>query len=55
MQQQDEKEESVEISKDQLNAIYIYLAMNYDEMLIDEKLYWNTILEKIDPEYGNED
>ena len=52
--QQKEEIKYLEISEDELQAIYIYLAMNYEEMTMDEKLYWTYILEKIDPEYGTE-
>ena len=54
MQQQEEIEIS-EISQEQLQAIYVFLSINYEDMTTEEKLYWNYILEKIDPEYGNKD
>jgi len=53
--QQNEEIENIEITEEQIHAIYLFLSMNYDEMTIDEKLYWHFILEKIDPEYGTED
>jgi hypothetical protein len=54
MQQTDEKEiTATDLTEEQLQAIYVYLSMNYDEMTVDEKLYWNIALEKLDPEYGN--
>lgn len=49
--QQTEEIENIEFTDDQLHAIYLYLAMTYEDMQIDEKIYWNYILEKIDPEY----
>jgi hypothetical protein len=48
--------ENVEITDQQIQAIYMYLEMHYDQMETSEKIYWNLILEKIDPEYhDNED
>jgi hypothetical protein len=56
MQQQEEIETaSLELTEEQIQAIYIYLAIHYDEMQDSEKLYWNYIMEKIDPEYGKQD
>lgn len=58
MQQQEQEEfktASLELTEDQIQAIYIYLAMHYDEMQDGEKLYWNYIMEKIDPEYAKQD
>ena len=46
---------SLELTEDQIQAIYIYLALHYDEMSDEDKLYWNFIMEKIDPEYGKQD
>jgi hypothetical protein len=54
-QQEDLETASLELTEDQIQAIYIYLAMQYDEMQDSEKLYWNYIMEKIDPEYGKQD
>lgn len=55
MQQQEETDiESIELTEDQLQAIYMYLAMSYEDMSNDEKLYWNYVLEILDPEYGKE-
>lgn len=42
------------ISEEELDAIYLYLALHYDEMSLDEKLYWNYLLEKIDPDYAKQ-
>ena len=54
-QQEDLETASLDLTEDQIQAIYIYLAMHYDEMQDSEKLYWNYIMEKIDPEYGKQD
>jgi hypothetical protein len=54
-QQEDLETASLELTEEQIQAIYIYLAIHYDEMQDEEKLYWNYIMEKIDPEYGKED
>jgi len=56
MQQQEELEiETSELSEEQIEAIYVYLSLTYEDMTSEEQLYWNYILEKIDPEYEKED
>lgn len=46
------------ISEDQLNAIYKYLSISYDEMTEDEQKMWVLLLSLHDPEFedsGEED
>jgi hypothetical protein len=44
-----------EITEDQLQALYIYLSLNYDSMKEDEKKVWYEIMKKIDIEFNNYD
>lgn len=44
-----------EITEEQLQALYIYLSMNYDNMKEDEKVLWYEIMKKIDKEFNNHD
>ena len=43
------EEEKIEITEEQLDAIYKYLAIMYDDMSDEEKLMWISILEQYDP------
>ena len=43
------------ITKDQLEALYIYLSMTYDTMSNDEKQAWYHIMQKIDKEFHEQD
>jgi len=61
MQQSEEKNhiienytDTLEITEEYLHAVYLYLAMHFEEMTDREKLYWNYVLSKIDPEYDKE-
>lgn len=44
-----------EITEEQLQALYIYLSMNYDNMKEDEKLLWYEVMKKIDKEFDDHD
>lgn len=39
-----------EISEEEINNIYIYLSMFFDEMEIEEQKMWIDLMEIIDPE-----
>jgi hypothetical protein len=36
------------ITEEQLDAVYIYLSMEWDNMSDDDKLLWTEIIEKLD-------
>lgn len=55
MQQEHQEILEKQLTEEELHAIYIYLAMHYEDMEEGEKQYWNYIMEKIDPEYGNKE
>lgn len=55
MQQEQQEILEKQLSEEELQAVYIYLAMHYEDMEEEEKQYWNYIMEKIDPEYGKEE
>lgn len=44
-----------EITEEQLQALYVYLSLNYDNMKEDEKVVWYEIMKKIDKEFNNHD
>ena len=54
MQQNEENKDHQEISEEQLEALYIFLSINWETFTDDEKEYWKTIMEKIDPEFNYE-
>lgn len=41
---------SKELTEEQLDALYIYLDMNFEDMSDDEKMMWKNLLEKLDKE-----
>jgi hypothetical protein len=43
------------ITEEQLQALYIYLSLNYDSMKEDEKVVWYEIMKKIDNEFNDYD
>jgi hypothetical protein len=43
------------ITEEQLQALYIYLSLNYDNMKEDEKVVWYEIMKKIDKEFNDYD
>jgi hypothetical protein len=43
------------LTDDQIQALYIYLSMNYESMDEEEKKVWYTIMEKIDSEFNDID
>jgi hypothetical protein len=45
----------LQLTDEDLQGLYIFLAMNYENFTEEEKLYWNIIMEKLDPEFHNED
>lgn len=45
------EEEKIEITEKHLDAIYMYIEMNFEEMTEEEKNIWLTILQKIDPNF----
>jgi hypothetical protein len=43
------------LTDEQIQALYIYLSMNYESMDEEEKKVWYTIMEKIDSEFNDID
>lgn len=48
-------EENLEIKEKDLDAIYFYILMNWDEFTNEEKQYWYNILSEIDLEFNDYD
>ncbi len=40
------------ITEDQLEALYIYLSLNYNNMKDDEKMVWYELMKQIDKEFA---
>lgn len=49
------KIEDNNLTEDQIQALYIYLAMNYDTMNEEEKKTWYYIMENIDSEFKEDE
>jgi hypothetical protein len=43
------------ITEDQLEALYIYLSLNYNNMKDEEKMVWYELMKQIDKEFGTYD
>ena len=43
------------ITEDQLEALYIYLSLNYNSMKDDEKMVWYELMKQIDKEFTTYD
>ena len=46
--------ENRKITEEELEAIYQYLSICYDDMEEDEKLMWTKILMEVDPEFNDD-
>ena len=40
-----------QLSEKEIDAIYMYLDMNFDSMSEEDKIFWTEILSKIDTEF----
>lgn len=43
------------ITEEQLNAIYMFISMTFDDMKDEEKDMWYNILKKIDKQFDGQD
>lgn len=50
-----ENNKEIEINEDQLQALYMYISMHFDEMKDEEKKAWFEVMEKIDKDFYEED
>jgi hypothetical protein len=53
MKLEDIKLDDNKLTDDQIQALYMYLSMNYEEMDSDEKKAWYYIMQKIDSEFND--
>jgi hypothetical protein len=44
-----------QITEEQLQALYIYLSLNFQSMKEEEKLMWFELMKKIDLEFNTYD
>ena len=51
MSQNEDSIDHQEITDDQIEALYIFLSINWETFTEEEKEYWKIIMEKIDPEF----
>ena len=48
-----QQEEIENLTEEQIESIYIYLAAFWEELIDEEKTMWINILEKFDKEFNN--
>ena len=46
--------EKNEITEEQLEALYIYLSLNYDSFSEEEKKFWFELMNELDQEFKQE-
>jgi hypothetical protein len=46
--------ENEKITEEQLEALYIYLSLNYDTFTNEEKIFWFEVMKEIDNEFKQE-
>lgn len=44
-------EQNEKITEEQLEALYIYLSLNYDSFSDEEKMFWYEVMKEIDDEF----
>ena len=44
-----------QITEEQLEALYIYLSLNYNNMKDEEKMVWYELMKQIDKEFQEYD
>lgn len=55
MKVEDIKLDSSKLTDNQIQALYLYLSMDYESMDEDEKKAWYHIMQKIDTEFNDID
>ena len=48
-------EEKYSLTEEELQSLYVYLAMQFETMSDDEKLLWIETMKTLDPEFDNHD
>lgn len=46
-----EEEKIQPATEKELDALYTYISMNWDEMEEEEKNFWSEIMSKVDPDF----
>jgi len=44
-----QRDNKVDITEDELQGIYMYLAMHYEELDIEQRKIWYLLMEELDP------
>jgi hypothetical protein len=42
-----------ELTEEELQGLYMYLSMHYEELTEEEKKNWTLIMMELDPEFNN--
>jgi arsenate reductase-like glutaredoxin family protein len=42
-----------QLTEEELQGLYMYLSMNYEDMNNEEKKYWYELMNELDPEFNN--
>ena len=48
-------EEKYSLTEEELQSLYVYLAMQFETMSDDEKLLWIETMKTLDPEFDDHD
>jgi len=44
-----------QLTEEELQGLYMYLSMNYEEFTEEEKMNWTLVMKELDPEFNDQD
>ena len=44
-----------QLTEEELQGVYMYLSMHYEELTEEEKKNWTLLMKELDPEFDNHD
>jgi hypothetical protein len=53
MNTENKETEKPQLTEDELQGIYLYLSMYYEQMTQEEKNTWIILMNELDPEFSN--
>ena len=53
MNTENKETEKPQLTEEELQGMYMYLSMNYEQMTQEEKNIWTMLMNELDPEFNN--
>jgi hypothetical protein len=44
-----------QLTEEELQGLYMYLSMHYEEFTEEEKMNWTLVMKELDPEFNDQD